>query len=66
MRVGRKNPKSVGWNDKIKVVVRRKDTAWKEMLAASDGETKERCREPYREERRKVKRCIDQSKMKVN
>ena len=36
------------------------------MLAASDEETKERCMEAYREERRKVKRCIIQSKDKIN
>ena len=29
VRVGGKNPKSVWWNDKIKVAVRRKKTAWK-------------------------------------
>ena len=36
------------------------------MLAASDEETKERCLEAYREEKRKVKRSIIQSKTKVN
>ena len=36
------------------------------MLAASDEETKERCMEAYREKKRKVKRCIYQSKKKVN
>ena len=35
-------------------------------MAASDEETKERCMEAYREEKRKVKRCIIQSKNKVN
>ena len=35
-------------------------------MAASDEESKERCMETYREEKRKVKRCIYQSKMKVN
>ena len=36
------------------------------MLAASDEDTKERCMKAYREEKRKVKRCIIQSKKKVN
>ena len=36
------------------------------MLAGSDEETKERCMEAYREEKRKVKRCIIQSKKKEN
>ena len=46
-------------------MVRRKEAAWKEVLTASDEETKERCMETYREEKRKVKRCIIQSKKKV-
>ena len=46
-------------------IVRRKEAAWKDMLTAIDEETKERCRETYREEKRKVKRCIIQSKKKV-
>ena len=48
VRVGEKNPKSVWWSDDIKAAVRRKE-------AASDEETKERCTELYREEKRKVK-----------
>ena len=65
MRVRRKNPKSVCWNDEIKTAVRRKEAAWKEMLAASNEKAKQRCMEAYRE-KRKVKRCIIQSKRKVN
>ena len=42
----------------IKAVVTRKEVAWKGVLAASDEETNERCMEAYREEKRKVKRCI--------
>ena len=45
----------VGWNDEVKAVVRRK-----EVLAASIEE------EAYRKENKKVKRCIYQSKEKVN
>ena len=36
------------------------------MLGASDQKAKERCMEAYIEEKRKVKRCIYQSKNKVN
>ena len=44
VRVGGKPKESVvEWNDEIKVAVRRKEAAWKEMLAASDDEAKERC-----------------------
>ena len=50
---GRKVPKECG-------------VKWKEMLEACDEEAKERCMESYREEKRKVKRCIYQSKKKVN
>ena len=42
------------------------EAAWKGVLAASDEETKERCMEAYIEEKRKVKRCIIQSKKKAN
>ena len=59
--VGGKNPKSVWYNDEVKAAVRRK-----EVLPASDEEVKERCMEKYREEKRKVKRCIYQGKRKVN
>ena len=43
-----------------------KKAAWKVVLAASHEEAKERCMEAYREEKRKVKRCIYQSKKKVS
>ena len=61
-----KTPKSVRWNEEIKPAVRRKEAAWKGVLAAIDKETKERCMEAYREEKRKVIRCIFQRKKKVN
>ena len=50
VRVRGKNPKSVWLNDEIKAAARRKEVAWKGLLAASDEETKERCMEAYREE----------------
>ena len=55
VRVGRKNPKSMCWNDEIKAAVRRKEADWK-VLAASDEKEKERYMEVYREEKRKVTR----------
>ena len=66
MRVGGESPKSVCWNDEVKAAVMRKEASWKEVLAASDEETNERCMEAYREEKRKVERYIYQSKKKVN
>ena len=57
VRVGGINPKSVWWDDEIKAAVRRKEAAWKVFLAASDEETKERCMDAYKEEKRKVKRA---------
>ena len=66
VRVGRKNQKSVWWNDEVQTAVRRKEAAWKEVLAASDEKAKERCREVYREEKGKIKWCKYQSKEKVN
>ena len=47
----------------MKVAIRRKVAAWKGVLAARNEETKERCMEEYREYKRKVKRCIIQSKV---
>ena len=58
--------KRVWWNDEIKVPVSRKEASWKGVLTSSDEETIERCMEAYREEKRKIKRCIIQSKKKVN
>ena len=45
---------SVWWNDEIKAAVRRKEAAWKVMLAASNEDPKEKCKE----EKTKVKMCI--------
>ena len=50
--------------ERTQSAVRRKEAAWKEVLATSDEEAKERCMEAYREEKRKVKRCIIQRKKK--
>ena len=52
MRVGGKNPKNVWWNDEVKAAVRGNEAAWKEKLAASDEESKERCIEAYRRKER--------------
>ena len=49
MRVGVKNTKSVWWNNKVKAAVRRKESAWMEVLVAGDEDSKQRCMEAYRE-----------------
>ena len=54
------------WNEYVKAAIKRKEAAWKQVLAASDEKAKERCMEAYREEKRKAKRCIYQSKEEVN
>ena len=41
VKVRGKNPKNEWWNNEVKAVVRRKETAWKEVLATSDEEAKE-------------------------
>ena len=41
VRVGGK-PNKLWWNDEIKAAIRRKEAAWKGVLAACDEETKER------------------------
>ena len=46
-------------------MVERKEGAWKEVLGARDEVAKERCMETYKEEKRKVKKCIYQSKKEV-
>ena len=45
------------WKDGVKVEVRKKEAAWKEVLAASNEESKEKCMEAYMENK-KAKRCI--------
>ena len=52
------------WNDKVRAEFMRKEAAWKELLTASDKKAKERYMIAYREEKKKVKRCIYQSKKK--
>ena len=53
------------WNDQIKAAVKRREDAWKEVLGSRDKDAGERCLEVYKEEKRKVKRCIYQSKNEV-
>ena len=60
VRVGGWNPKSVWWNDQVKVAVKRK-----KALGARNEDARERCSDVYKEENRKVKRCIYQSKKEV-
>ena len=54
------NPKSVWWNDQVKAAVKRK-----EVLGARDEDARERCLEIYKEGKRKITRCIYQSKEEV-
>ena len=37
------------WNDEVKAAVRRKEASWKEVLAASNEEEKEKCMKAYKE-----------------
>ena len=53
------------WNDQIKAAVKRREDAWKEVLGSRDKDAGERCLEVYKEEKRKVKRCIYQRKEEV-
>ena len=46
-------------------MVKRKGTAWKEVLRARDENAKQRCLDVYKKEKRKVKRCIYQSKKEI-
>ena len=48
------------WNNQVKAVVKRK-----EVLGARDEDARERCLEIYKEEKRKVKRCIYWNKKDV-
>ena len=40
VRIWGKEPIECVWNDEIKAAIRKKEDAWKEMLAASDEEAK--------------------------
>ena len=62
VRAGGPNPKSFWWGHQVKAVVKRKEDAWKEVLGDTDEDARERCLEVYKEEKRKVKGCIYQSK----
>ena len=53
------------WNDQIKAAVKSKEDAWKEVLGAREEDARERCLVAYKKEKRKVKRCIYQSKKEV-
>ena len=46
--------------------IEREEVTWKEELGARDENVKERRMEVYKEGKRKVKRCLYKSKMKVN
>ena len=65
-RVEGKNPKNIWLNEVIKAAINRKMAAWMEVLGARDKVVKDRRMEVYKEEKRKVKRCIYQSKKEAN
>ena len=46
------------WNGQVKVAVKRKEDAWKEMLRVKDEDAKERYLEAYKEGEKKVKKCF--------
>ena len=50
----------------VKAEVKRRKTAWKEILGVRDEVARERCMEAYKEEKKKVKGCIYQRKKEVN
>ena len=58
--------KNVGWNNVLNATVERKEATWKEIVGARNKVTKERYLKIYKEEKRKVKRCICQRKNEVN
>ena len=55
-------PKNVWCNDVVKAAVERKEARWKEVLGARNEAANYRCMEVYKEEKRKVKRCIYENK----
>ena len=65
VNVGEK-AKNVGWNNVLNATVERKEATWKEIVGARNKVTKERYLKIYKEEKRKVKRCICQRKNEVN
>ena len=65
VKVGGGNPKSVWWNDQVKAAVKKNEAAWKKALGTRDKDTRERGLEVHKKEKTKVKRCIYQSKKKV-
>ena len=60
VRVGGKSPKNVRWNDVVKAAVEKKEAAARDKVA-KDG-----CMGVYKEEKRKIKKCIYQSKREAN
>ena len=50
----------------VKATIKRKETAWKEVLEVSDEVAKDRCMEVYKEERREVKSYVYKSKKEGN
>ena len=53
-----KNPKTVWWNDEIKYAVRRKEDAWKEVMAASEMKRQKKNVWKHSEKRRERLKCV--------
>ena len=66
MRVERrKNPKSAWWNDEIKTVVRRNESAWKKVLTAVKRQNKDVWKRTKK--RREMLKCVYiRARKKVN
>ena len=52
------------WIDEVRAKVRRKESTWKEMLAAKDERSKERYMETYKEEKKRLKGAYIRAKIK--
>src|SRR5678816_3363100 len=65
-KVGSKNVSCEWWNEEVMQVVKSKKEAWLNVLKANDEDSKERCLEVYKEEKRNTKRCIHRRKEEVN
>ena len=57
-----KCPMNLWWNNVVKPLAEREESAWKEVMGGRDEVAKDRYRNIYKEEKRKVKKCMYHSK----